>query len=405
MNLSLDTSFGFGDIPNNQSIFMNDNDITVDDYLMKMSEKCKWTKKIQDDFRVIHNAIKTGIKQNIGSEVQDDDLSTWEPLAKHKPPTIKGSLVNGYNDFWAPAVSVYRKGDKVRKIYTYDNDIVDIKQSILSVAKEIFMQQEAYRLLHSIEIKRNTRRQYNILSYRSASKTSNTRRQYNTLSNRSAYKTRNKQITYSTLRNHNTRRTPNKRVSHKSLGKLTTLSMSNPRRIYRSRTEMEQLEPFFIIPKLTHKTFNMRTVLEMDYLEAVEPDVIEAMMIENDDIEAMMIKYDDFAITWRDRIYRLFAELKRNGFYHNDTSIKRKNVFFIKLNGVDDKKKEDQYKVGIIDFGQSEISFREFRGQPQLDGLPMDYKENTREFIEWIKGKRRRNIENIYGGSRKENNK
>jgi hypothetical protein len=33
MNLSLDTSFGFGDIPNNQSIFMNDNDITVDDYL------------------------------------------------------------------------------------------------------------------------------------------------------------------------------------------------------------------------------------------------------------------------------------------------------------------------------------------------------------------------------------
>jgi len=156
---------------------------------------------------------------------------------------------------------------------------------------------------------------------------------------------------------------------------------------------MEQLKPFFVIPKLTHKTFNMRTILEMKYLEAVEPN----------DIANIMIKNPNFAIKWRDRIYRLFEELQMKGFYHNDTSTHRQNIFFIKQPGVDNKKLEDQYKVGIIDFGQSEISSKvDARGQPQLDGLPMDKEDNIDDFIVWIKGKRRgKNFEKIYGGSRK----
>jgi hypothetical protein len=378
LSLTIDTSSGFNDDDthdNSQSMFMNDNEITVDDYLTKMAEKCGWTPEMQSKFRVIYDSIMNGLYKEVPSEEQDND--GWEFVVE-KPPTYKGYLVFGYKDFKAPAMIVYRKGNKIRKIYTYDIT-KDIKQSILSVAKEIFMQQEAYRLLHPIKINRNTSRNNNALSLRTRSK----RMSHKSQGNRNTHRTR----TYPSVSK------LNKWVTHKSVGSVrNTRSRLNLRRFNRNRTEMEQLKPFFVIPKLTHTTFNMRTILEMDYLEGVKCPEIANIMIEE----------PNFAITWRDRIYRLFAELKRNRFYHNDTSTQRQNIFFIKQPGVDNKKREDQYKVGIIDFGQSEISFNEnFRGQPQLDGLPMA-KENIEDFIKWIKGKCwAENIEYIYGGSRK----
>jgi hypothetical protein len=301
-----------------------------------------------------------GVNIDVPSEEQVNNGWT---LIVRKQPTYKGYLVFGYKDFMAPAMSVYKKGNKIRKIYTYSNTI-DINQSVLSVAKEIFMQQEAYRLLQTIEIEPTT-----ITNNALPLKRGGTRKINKSNGNTKKVKP--------SVRKHTRTIVPS------SVRRPTTLPVINQ-------------QQFFIIPNLTHTTLNNKTILEMDYLESVNPNKIAKIMEKN----------VSFAITWRNRIYQLFEELKKKGFYHNDTSTQRRNIFFIKLTRVYNKKLEDRYKVGIIDFGQSEMSFNEnVRGQPQLDGLPM-VQEDIGDFIKWIRGTREINrLDSIYGGTRKKNKK